>query len=168
MRLTFWTGLWVFLADQASKYIVVHWLDLINRLQIDVIPPYLTFRMAWNRGVNFGIGSGFDMRWVLIAVALIIAGIVLYWVKREGGSKWTYISAGLLVGGAVGNVVDRLIFGAVADFLNMSCCGWSPEISRPPRSWLICALPGRWPSMSNPTHLSMSVTGRRLASGRAR
>ena len=123
MRLTFWTGLWVFLADQASKYIVVHWLDLINRLQIEVIPPYLTFRMAWNRGVNFGIGSGFDMRWVLIAVALIIAGIVLYWVKREGGSKWTYISAGLLVGGAVGNVVDRLIFGAVADFLNMSCCG---------------------------------------------
>ena len=123
MRLTFWTGLWVFLADQASKYIVVHWLDLINRLQIDVIPPYLTFRMAWNRGVNFGIGSGFDMRWVLIAVALIIAGIVLYWVKREGGSKWTYISAGFLVGGAVGNVVDRLIFGAVADFLNMSCCG---------------------------------------------
>ena len=123
MRLTFWTGLWVFLADQASKYIVVHWLDLINRLQIDVIPPYLTFRMAWNRGVNFGIGSGFDMRWVLIGVALIIAGIVLYWVNREGGSKWTYISAGLLVGGAVGNVVDRLIFGAVADFLNMSCCG---------------------------------------------
>ena len=123
MRLTFWTGLWVFLADQASKYIVVHWLDLINRLQIEVIPPYLTFRMAWNRGVNFGIGSGFDMRWVLIAVALVIAGMVLYWVSREGGSKWTYISAGLLVGGAVGNVVDRLIFGAVADFLNMSCCG---------------------------------------------
>lgn len=123
MRLTFWTGFWVFLADQASKYIVVHWLDLINRLQIDVIPPYLTFRMAWNRGVNFGIGSGFDMRWVLIAVALVIAGMVLYWVSREGGSKWTYISAGLLVGGAVGNVVDRLIFGAVADFLNMSCCG---------------------------------------------
>ena len=124
MRLTFWTGLWVFLADQASKYIVVHWLDLINRLQIEVIPPYLTFRMAWNRGVNFGIGSGFDMRWVLIGVALVIAGIVLYWVNREGGSKWTYISAGLLVGGAVGNVVDRLIFGAVADFLNMSCCGF--------------------------------------------
>ena len=123
MRLTFWTGFWVFLADQASKYIVVHWLDLINRLQIEVIPPYLTFRMAWNRGVNFGIGSGFDMRWVLIAVALVIAGMVLYWVSREGGSMWTYISAGLLVGGALGNVVDRLIFGAVADFLNMSCCG---------------------------------------------
>ncbi len=124
MRLTFWTGFWVFMADQASKYIVVQWLDLINRLQIDVLPPVLTFRMAWNRGVNFGIGSGFDMRWALIGIAVVIVGIVLYWINREGGSKWTYISAGLLVGGALGNVVDRLIYGAVADFLNMSCCGF--------------------------------------------
>lgn len=124
MKLTFWTALWVFLADQASKYLVVQGLDLANRLQIDVIPPLLTFRMAWNRGVNFGIGSGFDMRWVLIGIAVTIGAIVLYWVWREGGSKWTYISAGLLVGGALGNVLDRLIYGAVADFLNMSCCGY--------------------------------------------
>ena len=124
MKLTFWTALWVFLLDQATKYLVVQGLDLKERLQIDVIPPFLTFRMAWNTGVNFGIGSGFDMRWVLIGIALLIGGIVLYWVKREGGSKWTYISAGLLVGGALGNVLDRLIYGAVADFLNMSCCGF--------------------------------------------
>ena len=124
MRLIFWTGLWVFLADQASKYLVVQWLDLQNRLTIDVIPPFLSFRMAWNRGVNFGIGSGFDMRWVLIGVAVVISGMVLVWVWREGGSRWTHVSAGLLVGGALGNVVDRLIYGAVADFLNMSCCGF--------------------------------------------
>ncbi len=124
MKLTFWTALWIFLMDQASKYLVVQGLDLANRLQIDVFPPYLTFRMAWNRGVNFGIGSGFDMRWVLIGIAVVISAIVLYWVKREGGSKWTYISAGLLVGGALGNVLDRLVYGAVADFLNMSCCGF--------------------------------------------
>ena len=124
MKLTFWTALWIFLLDQASKYLVVQGLDLANRLQIDVFPPYLTFRMAWNRGVNFGIGSGFDMRWVLIGIAVVISAIVLYWVKREGGSKWTYISAGLLVGGALGNVLDRLVYGAVADFLNMSCCGF--------------------------------------------
>lgn len=124
MKLTFWTALWVFVADQASKYLVVQGLDLANRLQIDVISPFLTFRMAWNRGVNFGIGSGFDMRWVLIGIAVLIGGIVIYWVRREGGSKWTYISAGLLVGGALGNVLDRLLYGAVADFLNMSCCGF--------------------------------------------
>ena len=42
---------------------------------------------------------------------------------RENGNRWTFIWAGVLVGGAIGNVVDRIIYGAVADFLNMSCCG---------------------------------------------
>jgi len=88
-----------------------------------VFPPYLTFRMAWNEGVNFGLFADFDMRWVLIALAVAISGIVIYWLRRDGGGRWTYLSAGLLIGGAAGNVVDRVIYGAVADFLNMSCCG---------------------------------------------
>lgn len=125
MRLTFWTGFWVFILDQFSKYVVVHALDLVNRLHIEVWPPFITFRMAWNRGVNFGLFSGLDMRWALIVLALVISGLVLYWVRRDGGNRWTHISAGLLVGGALGNVVDRLLYGAVADFLNMSCCGIS-------------------------------------------
>ena len=123
MRLMFWTGLWVFLLDQVTKYVVVQWLDLAERLQISVWPPYLSFRMAWNRGVNFGLFSGADMRWVLIALALVISVLVIWWIRKEGGTRWTYISAGLLVGGALGNVIDRVIYGAVADFLNMSCCG---------------------------------------------
>ncbi len=125
MRLLFWTGFWVFLADQASKYVVVHYLDLITKMRIDVFPPYLTFRMAWNRGVNFGIGAGLDMRWVLIGIALVISAVVLIWLWRRPADRFTNISAGFLVGGALGNVVDRLIYGAVADFLNMSCCGFA-------------------------------------------
>jgi signal peptidase II len=125
MRLLFWTGFWVFLADQASKYLVVHYLELITKLRIDVFPPFLSFRMAWNRGVNFGIGAGFDMRWVLIAVAFAISGAVLFWLwRRPATNKWTYVAAGFLVGGAMGNVIDRVLYGAVADFLNMSCCGF--------------------------------------------
>lgn len=123
MRLTLWTAFWIFLLDQATKYIVVHWLDLINVRSIDVLPPYLNFRMAWNRGVNFGLFSEFDMRWILIGLALVISALVLFWVHRDGGSRWTFLSAGLLVGGAIGNVIDRILYGAVADFLNMSCCG---------------------------------------------
>lgn len=123
MRITFWTAFWVFLADQATKYLVVHWLDLINRHSIDVLPPYLNFRMAWNRGVNFGLFSNLDMRWILIGLAVGISGIVLYWIHRDGGTRWTFLSAGLLIGGAIGNVVDRLLYGAVADFINTSCCG---------------------------------------------
>lgn len=125
MRLTFWTGLIVVLLDQASKYYVVHWLGLGNpaRGKIEVFPPYLEFQMAWNRGVNFGLFSGFDMRWVLIGLAIVISIAVLWWLRKNGGSKWVYISAGLLIGGAIGNVIDRIFYGAVADFLNMSCCG---------------------------------------------
>lgn len=123
MRLTFWTGFWVFLIDQLSKYLVVHTLDLANVGRIEVLPPFLVFRMAWNTGVNFGLLSGADMRWVLIAVALVITAAVLIWVRREGGNRWAQIGAGLLAGGALGNVIDRIIYGAVADFLNMSCCG---------------------------------------------
>lgn len=123
MRLTFWTGFWVFLFDQLSKYLVVHTLDLANVGRIEVFPPFLVFRMAWNTGVNFGLLSGADMRWVLVAVAVVITAAVLIWVRREGGNRWAQIGAGLLAGGALGNVIDRIIYGAVADFLNMSCCG---------------------------------------------
>ena len=123
MRLTFWTGFWVFLLDQLSKYLVVHTLDLANVGRIEIVPPFLVFRMAWNTGVNFGLLSGADMRWVLIAVAVVMTAAVLIWVRREGGNRWAQIGAGLLAGGALGNVIDRIIYGAVADFLNMSCCG---------------------------------------------
>jgi len=45
------------------------------------------------------------------------------WVRRSKFGPWSELSAGLLVGGALGNVVDRLAYGYVADFLNMTCCG---------------------------------------------
>ena len=111
--------------DQASKIAVVFWLDLEHRIEMDVMPPYLVFRMAWNDGVNFGLLGGQPevMRWILVALALAISAWVLVWVRRENGGRWMQASAGLLVGGALGNVIDRVAYGAVADFLNMSCCG---------------------------------------------
>ena len=131
LRLMVWIGVAVFLIDQISKYIVVHLLDLRTLGTMDVLPPYLNFRMAWNRGVNFGLFSNDAdiMRWVLIALALIISAWVVYWVSKEEIGRWSYISAGLLVGGALGNVIDRVIYGAVADFLNMSCCGFENPFS---------------------------------------
>lgn len=120
-----WVGVAVFVADQVTKWIVVHRLDLKTLGAIDVIPPYLNFRMAWNRGINFGLFSGDAdaMRWVLIAIAVMISAWVVWWMRRDGGGPLAMASAGLLVGGALGNVVDRVLYGAVADFLNMSCCG---------------------------------------------
>ena len=115
----------IFVLDQVSKVAIVHGLNLIERGVIEVAPPFLTFRMAWNRGVNFGLlaNDAEFMRWILIAVAIAISAWVWLWVRREEPGRWAQISAGLLVGGALGNVIDRVIYGAVADFLNMSCCG---------------------------------------------
>lgn len=111
--------------DQLSKLVVLHWMNLKEIRAIDVLPPVLNFRMGWNHGVNFGLfGSDNDLlRWILIALALGICVGVIVWVRREGGGPRVEISAGLLVGGALANVLDRVIYGAVADFLNLSCCG---------------------------------------------
>jgi len=117
----------VFVSDQVTKWLVVHWLDLQTRLVIEVAPPFLVLRMAWNRGVNFGLfASGSDLaRWALIALAVAIAAWVWWTFARATQGRMMQVSAGILVGGALGNVVDRVLYGAVADFLNMSCCGFS-------------------------------------------
>jgi signal peptidase II len=128
MRTVLWVGLAVFVVDQASKYLVVHWLRLAEVLRIDVLPPYFNLRMAWNRGINFGLLDGTGP-WLLIAVALLISAWVIWWVRRGGHRPGAYVAAGLLLGGAIGNVVDRVLYGAVADFINMSCCGISNPFS---------------------------------------
>ncbi len=124
MRILAFTAAISFLLDQLSKWLVVHVMDLITLGAIEVLPPFLNFRMGWNRGINFGLfaNDAGVMRWVLIALALGICVFVLRWALKEGGTR-VLVAAGLLVGGALGNVVDRVVYGAVADFLNMSCCG---------------------------------------------
>jgi signal peptidase II len=125
MRVVFWAGLAAFIVDQVSKYIVIHLMDLSRVRSIDVMPPVLNFRYGENRGINFGLfGDGSDAsRWILIAVALAICGGVLIWVKRTQMDRMALTGAGLLLGGALANVFDRLLYGHVLDFLNMSCCG---------------------------------------------
>ena len=125
MRLMFWAGFAAFMCDQASKYLVVHAMELSRIRAIDVLPPLLNFRYGENRGINFGLfDSGSDaMRWVLIVFSLIVCVVVAVWVIRSHARPVMLLSAGLLIGGALGNVVDRLIYGYVLDFLNMSCCG---------------------------------------------
>jgi signal peptidase II len=125
MWMTYWTGFWIFLFDQVTKYIVLYQINLpaLPNQTYEVFAPLLTLRMAWNRGVNFGLFADFNMRWALIAVALTISVSVIWWIRRDDVGLWAHFSAGLLVGGAMGNVVDRILHGAVADFLNVSCCG---------------------------------------------
>ncbi|AXI40987.1 signal peptidase II [Sulfitobacter sp. SK011] len=122
MRNFIWAGFAAFLIDQASKYVVIHMMELARIRSIDVLPPVLNFRYGENRGINFGLGDGVSI-WFLIVLALVICLAVTLWLRRSEQGFWAQISGGLLVGGALGNVADRLIYGYVLDFLNMSCCG---------------------------------------------
>ena len=125
MRLVTQTAVGIFALDQVTKFYVVQGLDLYTRQRIDVLPPWFNLRMAWNQGINFGLfSSNADLaRWLLIALALVISIWVWRWVRREPHSRIVKVSAGLLIGGAMGNVLDRILYGAVADFLNMSVPG---------------------------------------------
>lgn len=114
----------VFFADRISKWIVVEYMDLSARFYIEVYPPHINFMMAWNEGINFGLfGSNDDLtRYFLIAIAISIAVGLVFWVRNKDG--WLVpLCVGAIIGGALGNVLDRVVYGAVADFLNMTCCG---------------------------------------------
>ena len=127
------TAFVVIFLDQLSKLFVVEFLNLKVRQTILVVDPYLNFRMAWNEGVNFGLASGPEMRWYLIGLAVLICAWIVWWINRDRPGPWVQFSAGLVIGGAIGNIIDRVVYGAVADFLNMSCCGienpWSFNVA---------------------------------------
>jgi len=97
--------------------------------QVDSLPIEVTgffnLVMTWNRGVSFGLFAheAAFMPYVLIAVALAITAFMLLWLSRVD-RPFMAMSIGLIIGGAVGNVVDRLRFGAVADFLDFHLFGW--------------------------------------------
>ncbi len=113
----------VLILDRITKIWVVDHLDLPSVGRIAVADPWLNLVMAWNQGVNFGLFDlGDSGRYWLSGLAIAIVIGVAIWARTMRG--WpAAIGAGLVIGGALGNVWDRLKWGAVADFLNMSCCG---------------------------------------------
>lgn len=124
-RWMFWAAAAALGLDQISKYLVVFAMDLARIRAIDVLPPLLNFRYGENTGINFGLfGDGGEAsRWILVVFSLAVCVAVAIWVRRSHPSAIMQASAGLVIGGALGNVVDRLLYGYVLDFLNMSCCG---------------------------------------------
>ena len=124
-RAILWAAMLALVLDQVSKYVVVHAMGLSRVGAIDVWPPILNFRYGENRGVNFGLfdGASDTQRWVLVGFSLLVIAVIYVWIRRTRPPLLIRISGGLLIGGALGNVVDRVIYGYVLDFLNMSCCG---------------------------------------------
>ena len=106
----------VILADQLSKYFVLQWLGV---RAYEPLTSYFSVVRAWNTGVSFSMFNhyGHIGAYLLSAVAIVIVLMLFHWMKKED-NRLTQLALGLIMGGALGNVVDRVRFGAVFDFLD--------------------------------------------------
>ena len=105
-------------ADQASKLWVVHALLSPEQPSISVL-PFFQIVMVWNRGISFGMFAGLNQPLVLVGLSLLVVGILLVWLHKNT-SPLLASALGMVIGGAVGNMGDRLHYGAVVDFLDFS------------------------------------------------
>ncbi|WP_199553656.1 signal peptidase II [Sandaracinobacteroides hominis] len=115
----------VFVVDQLVKYWVVNIVQLETRVSIPVLP---FFSLTWveNRGVSMGMMTADTEvgRWLLVALTALIAVVVAVWIRRE--KQWPEaLALGLVLGGALGNIVDRVRFGYVVDFVHLHAGRWS-------------------------------------------
>ncbi len=115
----------VFLAlDQVSKWFVVFYLELEQKLYLNLNNQFMNFYMAWNKGINFGLfeGDSTVQAYILTGISIAISTVFFIWL-RNSTSLIIQILVSLVIGGALGNAIDRLLYGAVADFINVTCCG---------------------------------------------
>lgn len=132
------------LADQASKWWILYGLDLPRLRNVPVLhlgPAGLDLTMVWNFGVTFGLLRS-DSAWgapLLALVAVGIAGFLLRWMARAE-TPWVALALGAVVGGAIGNVIDRLRFGAVVDFLDVFVGNWHWYVFNIADAGIVCGV----------------------------
>ncbi len=125
MRLGFIIAVCVFIGDRISKWWIMDILELPKIYTVQILP---IFNLTWaeNRGVSFGMfAADSDMgRWALVALTSAIVLGLGFWLKSVQTRLLT-CAIGLIIGGALGNIYDRAIFGYVADFLHFHVGTWS-------------------------------------------
>jgi signal peptidase II len=116
----------ILLVDQLSKWWITGPLHLPEMAAVDVLP---IFRLQWvpNHGVSMGflVADSAAQRWALTLVTAAIAAFVAFWLSRERRTMDS-VALGLVLGGAAGNILDRVRLGYVTDFLNIHFGAWSP------------------------------------------
>lgn len=109
----------VFFLEQITKWIVLGPLDLRNTQVVEILP---VFRLWYteNHGISLGLfqASSDSMRWVLVAVTSAIAVVVAWWLTREEKAG-DQVALGMVLGGALGNILDRVRHGYVVDFADL-------------------------------------------------
>lgn len=112
--------------DQLSKYWVLFVYGLPARGSVEILPVF-NLTMVWNRGISFGLLRSPDgqelIRWLLAAFSAAVAAVLIVWARKVE-RPLAAVALGLVIGGAVGNLIDRVRWGAVADFLDFSPLGF--------------------------------------------
>jgi signal peptidase II len=105
------------LIDQASKLWLIYVFDLGARMPVR-LTPFLDLVLVWNKGISYGLFQqhGPFGQWLLLALKAIAVALLWIWLARAA-SRLTAAAIGLIVGGAVGNAIDRLLHDGVADFI---------------------------------------------------
>jgi signal peptidase II len=111
-----------FVLDQLSKWWILRVINLDERSPIQ-LTSFADLAMAWNRGVSYGLLAT-HMQEVLIALSLVISVVLWIWLARTTVS-FVALALGLIIGGALGNALDRALHGAVADFVHLHWGTWS-------------------------------------------
>lgn len=123
---TFWViavALSVAVADRLSKVWSIEYLGDLGAQRAE-LGPFVTIVHARNTGVNFGVFAS-DSPWqpyLLAGFAVAVSAALLVWALRAADRR-VALGAAILIGGALGNAYDRVVEGAVIDFLNVTCCG---------------------------------------------
>jgi lipoprotein signal peptidase len=131
-------------ADQASKWWILEVLRLpeLGHVPLWSLGPFgLDLSMVWNRGVTFGLLSG-EGPWNHLILALLAAGIAVFLVRwlARAETRWVAVALGLVIGGAIGNVLDRLRFGAVVDFVDAYAWGWHWYVFNLADAGIVCGV----------------------------
>ena len=123
LRLGLLVAVPVVLLDQLTKWLML--ADLMDPPRTVVVTGFFNLVLVWNRGVSFGMFNA-DSAWgpaILSGVALVISVCLLIWLYRAE-SRILAVAIGMVLGGAIGNVIDRARFGAVVDFLDFHAFGY--------------------------------------------
>ena len=130
----------ILILDQASKWWVLEVFDLPAKVSVSVL-PVLNLTMVWNRGITFGLLSSDSTlaSAVLAAVALGVVVALGLWLRRAERLA-VALALGAVAGGAIGNVIDRLRFGAVVDFIHAHAWGWSWYVFNVADAAIVCGV----------------------------